>query len=68
MKPKINIITLAVDDLEKSIAFYRDGLGFPTQGIAEGEDHVLIELQGNLSLVFYLRTKLDMVANQSNTT
>ena len=33
MKPRITIITLGVDDLEKSLAFYRDGLGLPTQGI-----------------------------------
>jgi uncharacterized protein len=32
MKPKISIITLAVSDLERSTAFYRDGLGLPTHG------------------------------------
>ena len=29
MKPRISMIALAVDDLDKSIAFYEDGLGFP---------------------------------------
>ncbi len=29
MKPRITIITLGVDDLEKSLTFYRDGLGLP---------------------------------------
>lgn len=29
MKPRISMITLGVDDIEKSVAFYRDGLGFP---------------------------------------
>lgn len=29
MKPRISMIALGVADLEKSIAFYRDGLGFP---------------------------------------
>lgn len=29
MKPRISMIALAVEDLERSIAFYRDGLGFP---------------------------------------
>ncbi len=29
MKPRISMIALAVRDLEQSIAFYRDGLGFP---------------------------------------
>ena len=67
MKPKITIITLAVDDLNKSVAFYKDGLGLQTQGIAEGQDHILFELQDKLSLVLYLRTEFDRVANQSST-
>jgi catechol 2,3-dioxygenase-like lactoylglutathione lyase family enzyme len=29
MKPRISMITLGVDNVEKSGAFYRDGLGFP---------------------------------------
>ena len=29
MKHRISMIALAVEDLEKSIEFYRDGLGFP---------------------------------------
>jgi catechol 2,3-dioxygenase-like lactoylglutathione lyase family enzyme len=29
MQPRISMITLGVSNLEKSIAFYRDGLGFP---------------------------------------
>ena len=33
MKPRITLITLGVDDLEKSLAFYRDGLGLASQGI-----------------------------------
>src|SRR5437764_731850 len=33
MKPRITVITMGVDDLEKSLEFYRDGLGFPTKGI-----------------------------------
>jgi len=33
MKPRITVITLGVDDLERSLVFYRDGLGLPTQGI-----------------------------------
>ncbi len=30
MEPRISIITLGVTDLTKSVAFYRDGLGWPT--------------------------------------
>lgn len=29
MKPRISMITLGVDDLQKSIEFYEKGLGFP---------------------------------------
>jgi uncharacterized protein len=37
MKPRITVITLGVDDLERSLAFYRDGLGLKTDGIV-GEE------------------------------
>ena len=67
MKPRINIITLAVDGLVKSIAFYKDGLVLPTKGMAEGQDHILFELQNDLSLVLCLRAELHMEANQSST-
>jgi len=30
MEPRINLITLGVTDLQRSLRFYRDGLGFPT--------------------------------------
>lgn len=33
MEAKITVITLGVDDLERSLRFYRDGLGFETEGI-----------------------------------
>ncbi len=33
MKPRITLITLGVADLERSVVFYRDGLGLPTEGI-----------------------------------
>jgi catechol 2,3-dioxygenase-like lactoylglutathione lyase family enzyme len=32
MQPRISMITLGVADLERSKAFYRDGLGFPMMG------------------------------------
>lgn len=37
MKPRISVITLGVDDLEKAVRFYRDGLGLPTEGIVGKE-------------------------------
>ena len=35
MEPRISIVTLGVKDLERSLRFYRDGLGFPTTRKAE---------------------------------
>lgn len=35
MKPHISVLTIGAADLEKSVAFYRDGLGLPTAGIWE---------------------------------
>lgn len=37
MKPHITLLTLGVDDLERAVAFYRDGLGLPTDGIVGKE-------------------------------
>jgi predicted lactoylglutathione lyase len=56
MKAKIDFLTLAVTDLNKSITFYRDGLGMPTDGVKEGSsDHCLFELERGFSLVLYQR-------------
>jgi hypothetical protein len=39
IKPRITLITLGVDDLERAIRLYRDGLGLPTEGsIRRGAD------------------------------
>jgi hypothetical protein len=57
MKPRVTVITIGVDDLERSLAFYRDGLGFPTQGIIGTEfEHgavVFIDLQPGLKLALW---------------
>ena len=68
VKPKISIVTLAVDDLERALIFYRDGLGFQTKGIVgtefEGDKKqaagavVMFELQGGLILALYPRSEL----------
>ena len=47
MKPKISLITLGVKDIEKSLCFYRDGLGFETHGYKEGDDHVMFRMKGS---------------------
>ncbi len=62
MKPRIKVITLGVNDLESSLAFYRDGLGLPTQGIigTEFEDGaaVFFDMNDDLILALYPRTSL----------
>jgi uncharacterized protein len=37
MQPRITMLTLGVDDLERAVKFYRDGLGLPTEGIVGTE-------------------------------
>ncbi|MBW3582084.1 MAG: VOC family protein [Euryarchaeota archaeon] len=62
MKPHITMITLGVDDLERALRFYRDGLGFPTEGIVGTEfEHgavVFFELSGGMKLGLYAREDL----------
>jgi catechol 2,3-dioxygenase-like lactoylglutathione lyase family enzyme len=62
MKPRITLITLGVDDLETAVAFYRDGLGLPTQGIVGREfEHgavAFLELQSGLKLALWSRDDL----------
>ncbi|MDI3290315.1 VOC family protein [Polyangium sp. 15x6] len=62
MKPRISVLTVCVDDLEKSLAFYRDGLGLPTQGIIGREfEHgavAFFDLQPGLRLALWSREDL----------
>lgn len=46
MKPKISLITLGARDLERMLAFYRDGLGFPTHNYTPGDDMIMFRLEG----------------------
>ncbi len=61
MKPRITLVTLGVDDLERAVAFYRDGLGLPTQGIVGTEfEHgavAFFDLQG-VKLALWARDNL----------
>lgn len=56
MEPRISLITLGVKDLEASLRFYRDGLGFPTTRSAD-EGIIFFKLQGT-SLALYPYTSL----------
>jgi len=62
VKPHITLLTLGVNDLEKSLTFYRDGLGLQTEGIigTEFEDGAVVffKLQNGLQLALYPKTSL----------
>ena len=47
MKPKISLITLGVSDLQQSLRFYRDGLGFKTHNYKEDDGVVFFEMEGS---------------------
>jgi catechol 2,3-dioxygenase-like lactoylglutathione lyase family enzyme len=62
MKARISILTIGVDDLERSLRFYRDGLGLPTEGIIGTQfEHgavAFFELQNGLKLAAWSRDSL----------
>ena len=62
MKPRITLLTLGVDDLERAVAFYRDGLGLSTRGIVGTEfEHgavAFFELQPGLQLALWPRASI----------
>jgi catechol 2,3-dioxygenase-like lactoylglutathione lyase family enzyme len=62
MKPRISVITLGVDDLDRALRFYRDGLGLPTDGIIGQEfEHgavAFFRLQAGVLLAVWPRASL----------
>lgn len=62
MNPRITVITLGVDDLERALQFYRDGLHFDTEGIVgqafEFGAVVFIQLQPGLRLALWPRKSI----------
>jgi len=62
MKPRVTLITLAVDDLERAVRFYRDGLGLETEGIIGQEFEygavAFFDLQSGLRLALWPRQSL----------
>lgn len=62
MKPRVTLITLCVDDLERALRFYQDGLGLPTQGIIGTEFEygavAFFDLQPGLKLAIWPRKSL----------
>jgi catechol 2,3-dioxygenase-like lactoylglutathione lyase family enzyme len=73
MEPRIHVLTLAVTDLERALAFYRDGLGLSSPGVVGTEFSgdsttpagavAMFELDGGFMLALYPRTELAKDAN-----
>ena len=68
MQPRVNVITLGVADIERSLAFYRDGLGWRSDGIVGAEFHddltgaggtiAFLPLENGLQIALYERSNL----------
>lgn len=68
MQPRIHVLTLAVDDLDRALQFYRAGLGLESPGVVgtefAGDDAnpagavAMFELEGGLILSLYPRSEL----------
>jgi catechol 2,3-dioxygenase-like lactoylglutathione lyase family enzyme len=62
MKARISVITLGVNDLERAVAFYKDGLGLPTEGIIgsqyENGAVAFFEMQAGLKLALWPRKSI----------
>ena len=73
MQPRIHVLTLAVDDLDRALQFYRAGLGLESPGVVgtefAGDDAnpagavAMFELEGGLILSLYPRSELAKDAN-----
>lgn len=62
MKPRLTVITLAVDDLERAVRFYRDGLSLKTVGIIGKEFEygavAFFDLQHGVKLALWPRKSI----------
>lgn len=62
MEPRWTVLTLGVDDLHAAVRFYRDGLGFRTDGVVGEEfEHgavAFFDLQPGLRLALWPRASI----------
>ena len=62
MKPRVTLITLCVDDLDRSVEFYAEGLGLKTEGVVgrelESGAVAFFDLQPGLKLALWPRKSL----------
>ena len=73
MQARVHAITLAVNDLDAALVFYRDGLGLDSPGVIGAEftgdeanpagAAAMFQLEGGLILALYPRTELAKDAN-----
>lgn len=64
MKPKISIITIGVDDLERAFAFYRALFDISDEQIGAGEDHVAFFFDDKFSFVLFPREQIAQTAGK----
>lgn len=57
MQPRLNIVTLGVNDIERAVRFYRDGLGWPLSSISGG-DFAIFKISTGTALALYPRDLL----------
>ena len=62
MKARISVLTIGVDDLDRAVRFYRDGLGLHTDGVI-GEEFefgavAFFDLQSGLKLALWPRASI----------
>ena len=62
MEPRISLITLGVGDLERSLRFYRDGLGWPVSGASSPGVVAFLHTRGTV-LALWSRRDLAADAN-----
>ena len=62
MKPRVSVLTIGVDDLDRALRFYRDGLGLRTDGIVGAEHEfgavAFFSLQSGLQLALWPRKSI----------
>jgi len=64
MKPKINIITIGVDELERAFVFYQALFEIADEQIGAGEDHVAFFFDEDFSFVLFPREQIAQTAGK----
>ena len=60
MEPRVSLVTLGVSDLERAVAFYRDGLGWPKSSV--GGDEVAFFKTGGVVIALFPRASFALDA------